>query len=241
LQSIGHYAIHRKTRHRQNVTPDSPCRDAFVSNESIGARSTSIRRVTLGQDASLRRDLKVNGSMGHERARPIARLAIARTSPSLEFSATVARASFALEERHDPQRLPVGCACRAIWFVGDVHVDGRRMRRSRCRRKKASMTPAAVDASLPPSGNQDASLIPNPDRCGNGIDDDHNGLIDDKCSCASGSTQRCYAGKETSMGVGTCTAGTQKCSNGGEFGTWGIAWAPSPEARGLRRLQRREL
>jgi len=89
-----------------------------------------------------------------------------------------------------------------------------------------------ADASLPPDPLPDASLVPGADRCGNGIDDDHNGVIDDNCSCVPGTTQRCYTGKETTMGVGSCIAGTQTCAGGGEFGTWGDCKGsvlPSPE------------
>jgi hypothetical protein len=59
------------------------------------------------------------------------------------------------------------------------------------------------------------------DQCGNGLDDDGNGQVDDGCPCSAGSTQRCFAGDPAMAGIGACAFGTQSCIADGEFGTWG--------------------
>jgi hypothetical protein len=58
------------------------------------------------------------------------------------------------------------------------------------------------------------------ERCGNGIDDDCNGMTDEECSCIPGTTQRCYPGDALRAGAGVCTWGTQRCGGREEFGTW---------------------
>ena len=61
------------------------------------------------------------------------------------------------------------------------------------------------------------------DECGNGLDDDGNGAIDDGCPCAPGESQRCFSGALSSNGVGACSGGTQVCApiEGSEWGDWG--------------------
>lgn len=53
--------------------------------------------------------------------------------------------------------------------------------------------------------------------CGNGLDDNGNGLIDEGCACTAGTTQACYTGPAIRAGVGDCKKGTQSCAGGG----WG--------------------
>lgn len=59
------------------------------------------------------------------------------------------------------------------------------------------------------------------DECGNGLDDDADGLVDEGCSCNRGEEQRCFAGDPALAGVGACAWGTQACVVDFEFGTWG--------------------
>src|SRR5262245_37342760 len=61
------------------------------------------------------------------------------------------------------------------------------------------------------------------ERCGNGIDDDGNGRIDEGCPCTTGTTQHCYRGPVSTRGRGVCHDGTQLCEgNAGEVsGHWG--------------------
>ncbi len=60
-----------------------------------------------------------------------------------------------------------------------------------------------------------------PDVCGNGLDDDGNGLADDNCNCVAGRSQRCFLGALASAGRGVCLWGTQTCEGIQTDGTWG--------------------
>jgi hypothetical protein len=67
-------------------------------------------------------------------------------------------------------------------------------------------------------------VAPRADECGNGLDDDLNGRIDDGCPCGVGELQACFAGEAASRGVGACADGIQTCTVGGvEWGDWGDA------------------
>jgi hypothetical protein len=56
--------------------------------------------------------------------------------------------------------------------------------------------------------------------CGNGVDDNCNGLADEGCPCAPGAMERCYDGCPSQAGIGVCTWGVQTCSIGAEFGMY---------------------
>jgi hypothetical protein len=45
-------------------------------------------------------------------------------------------------------------------------------------------------------------------------DENCNGVIDETCECSAAETRSCYNGREGTLGVGKCVAGTQACSNG---------------------------
>ena len=71
------------------------------------------------------------------------------------------------------------------------------------------------------------------ETCGNGFDDNGDGVVDDGCSCEQGSAQVCYPGDPSVAGVGVCTWGTQTCGEGVEFGSFGACtgWvAPGEES-----------
>lgn len=57
--------------------------------------------------------------------------------------------------------------------------------------------------------------------CGNGLDDDCNGIPDDTCTCVAGQVQPCFIGPPGWANVGACQMGTQTCFGGAEFGFWG--------------------
>lgn len=70
------------------------------------------------------------------------------------------------------------------------------------------------------------------EACGNGLDDDRNGRIDDGCGCDPGATQRCYPGDPAAAGVGPCVWGSQRCEGDVEFPSWSTcegAVGPVPE------------
>lgn len=47
--------------------------------------------------------------------------------------------------------------------------------------------------------------------CGNGVDDDCNGKVDDGCPCTPGAVQACFRGLPAQRNVGTCSDGVQTC------------------------------
>ena len=76
------------------------------------------------------------------------------------------------------------------------------------------------------------------ERCGNGVDDDCDGTVDEGCVCIPGETLRCWGGRPELAGRGACTFGTMTCTGSGEFGSWGAcegAGGPSVESCGNER------
>ena len=63
-----------------------------------------------------------------------------------------------------------------------------------------------------------SELLPSADVCGNELDDDCNGIVDDGfpnasgCQCMPGEQQPCYDGPADTEGVGTCAAGAITCN-----------------------------
>jgi hypothetical protein len=67
------------------------------------------------------------------------------------------------------------------------------------------------------------------ETCGNGLDDDHNGFIDEGCVCTGGATQPCFGGLISKADAAECQKGTQTCV-GDEFAGWGKCegWSCGP-------------
>jgi len=60
------------------------------------------------------------------------------------------------------------------------------------------------------------------ERCGDGIDNNGDGKVDEGCPCSpEGSTKPCYSGPPETRRVGNCKDGIQKCEGDLEFFTWG--------------------
>ena len=59
------------------------------------------------------------------------------------------------------------------------------------------------------------------ERCGNGLDDDCNGRVDEGCACTPGAVQTCFAGPPGRRNVGACRDGAQRCQGVGAVGAWG--------------------
>jgi len=59
-----------------------------------------------------------------------------------------------------------------------------------------------------------------PETCGDGLDGNCDGRIDDGCFCVPGDTSACFRGPAESRGVGACHDGTMACMDALEFGTW---------------------
>ena len=65
-----------------------------------------------------------------------------------------------------------------------------------------------------------------PETCGNGLDDNGNGQVDEGCTCTPDATQKCFLGDPSEAGKGPCTYGTQSChgTKTGEFDA--TYWSP---------------
>jgi hypothetical protein len=57
--------------------------------------------------------------------------------------------------------------------------------------------------------------------CGNGLDENLNGFVDENCSCTGGTTQECFNGPPSQANAPNCHKGTQTCSGPSEFQAWG--------------------
>ncbi len=55
-------------------------------------------------------------------------------------------------------------------------------------------------------------VLPAGETCGDGIDGDCDGIVDDGCVCTPGSSAACYDGPYGTDGVGVCQAGTRTCN-----------------------------
>src|SRR5436853_4813462 len=68
----------------------------------------------------------------------------------------------------------------------------------------------------------DGCSPPDPsETCGNGVDDNCDGTVDEGCPCTPGTVQACFHGQPGRRGVGACVDGMQTCQGSEEFGNWG--------------------
>jgi hypothetical protein len=63
---------------------------------------------------------------------------------------------------------------------------------------------AATEPDAPPS---------NRETCGDGLDTDRDGTVDEGCDCSPGQEQRCFRGDPDLAGIGACIYGTQRCTS----------------------------
>jgi len=87
------------------------------------------------------------------------------------------------------------------------------------------LVPAPADAGtvseLEPDATPLGKVLP-PEICGNGLDDNGNGYIDEGCSCKVNATQACWPGDPKLRHVGQCRDGVQTCgADDVEFPKWG--------------------
>ncbi|MFK7999254.1 MAG: hypothetical protein AB8H86_06635 [Polyangiales bacterium] len=95
------------------------------------------------------------------------------------------------------------------------------------RRGDTGLGDSAVDAQFDTGedGGGDAGEglgEPRTEVCGNGVDDDADGRIDNGCDCTVGTVRACWLGPVGADEVGECSAGQQACEPEGEVGVWGL-------------------
>lgn len=61
---------------------------------------------------------------------------------------------------------------------------------------------------------------PRAEECGNALDDDQDGEVDEGCDCAVGTERACYLGPEGTINRGACRPGTQRCESTGARAIW---------------------
>ncbi|APR86569.1 Hypothetical protein A7982_11918 [Minicystis rosea] len=69
-----------------------------------------------------------------------------------------------------------------------------------------------------------SSQVGDHEICGNGVDDDGDGKIDQGCACDVGKSQACYRGPWPTRNVGICKDGVQHCEGStpeAQIGSWG--------------------
>ncbi|MDP1919940.1 MAG: MopE-related protein [Myxococcales bacterium] len=111
--------------------------------------------------------------------------------------------------------------------VGAVQLDQGGMRDDSA---STSSTGSRVDAGLRDAGLRDAGTVDagEPDAgvrqelCGNRLDDDGDGQVDEDCSCLAGTSDACFSGAPAQAGVGVCRAGQHTCVDTAELTT---AWS----------------
>ena len=72
--------------------------------------------------------------------------------------------------------------------------------------------------------SDDPSNGPSVEVCDDGLDNDHDGQVDEQCPCNPLATpsKPCYPGPSVTRGVNACKDGLQQCVVSGEFSTWGV-------------------
>jgi hypothetical protein len=84
------------------------------------------------------------------------------------------------------------------------------------------------DAGEAPDPTGDDAGDPNREICGNGLDDDGDGLVDEDCPCTVGEQRQCYDGDPALAGVGICAYGVETCeaTSGGDDEFESAEWGP---------------
>ncbi|MBI5513582.1 MAG: hypothetical protein HY909_07420 [Deltaproteobacteria bacterium] len=80
----------------------------------------------------------------------------------------------------------------------------------------------------------EGQALPTPERCGDRVDNDCDGVVDNGCACAPGASRACFTGPASAQGLGLCRAGMQPCvaGAGGVGSAWGACAGevlPAPE------------
>lgn len=81
------------------------------------------------------------------------------------------------------------------------------------------------DTGLDGSDLEDGGFVTSegrPEVCGNMVDDDGDGRIDNGCECAVGTVRPCWLGPLSKRNIGICRDGQQACEPEGAVAVWGF-------------------
>ena len=84
-------------------------------------------------------------------------------------------------------------------------------------------------------GPCNGAQVPGREACGDGLDNDCDGQVDEGCLCVPGQKRGCYPGPQNTEGRGNCHGGQQTCVANGEVVSWGAcegAVVPADEVCG---------
>ncbi len=82
-------------------------------------------------------------------------------------------------------------------------------------------------------GKCQGAVLPKNEACGNGLDDDCDGSVDELCgTCRAGETRKCYTGPPGTKNVGECREGVQVCGQDKRWGPCRGEVLPQPEVCG---------
>ena len=85
-------------------------------------------------------------------------------------------------------------------------------------------TDADADTDSDADADTDADADADPvgrELCGDGLDNDRDGSVDEECECTPADTQGCFRGPASARGLGACHDGQQTCEDHFEFASWG--------------------
>jgi len=92
--------------------------------------------------------------------------------------------------------------------------------------------PEAMDGGEDVDGGGPITGCVDDEICGDGLDADCDGNVDEGCGCTPGDTAVCFRGDSSFRGVGQCADGMMVCEGSFEFGEWGPCTGdvlPAPE------------
>jgi hypothetical protein len=72
-------------------------------------------------------------------------------------------------------------------------------------------------------------VLPQPETCGDLLDEDCDGLTEEGCTCVPGTSVSCYTGPSGTAGVGVCLGGTQTCTAQQVYGPCVGEVTPQPD------------
>jgi hypothetical protein len=111
---------------------------------------------------------------------------------------------------------------------GEITIPGQQLHHAEVDAGRGPLRDSALETTptsvpMPDGGDAKAINDAGPEVCGDGLDNDGDGEVDEGCGCdpVNKPVQGCYSGPPATRGIGECTDGNQPCVKNGEFAAWG--------------------